>query len=268
MRPVERPVGVDAVAGGDDVVEAEPVGERLDEVVRSRRGDDHLATRLAVLVDERPGERLDHRRQRSGRGVAGLAHRIACPAPGERGGLPGKRHRRQRLADRVEHGVEQLLAGDRPSDEAGVAHGVGVDAARRPGQQRPIQVEERRSRHQPDCTAATEAGQTDRMSAEEIDDYLANARRSQALHAGAAAGLDRGDTPRCRTGHVLRCPGVQSRRQGCRRVRRSQGSPQLSAAQRVGARRAHRRPRRLRRLEGLAAIRRRPTRSPTIWSKS
>ena len=154
-RAVERPVGVDPIARGDDIVEAEPVGERLDEVVRRRRGDDHLATRLAVLVDERPGERLDHRRQGSGGGVAGLAHRVAWPPPGERGGLPGERHRRQRLADRVEDRIEQLLAGNRTPDEAGVAHRLGVNGAGSAGQQRPIQVEERRSRHERDCTAAT-----------------------------------------------------------------------------------------------------------------
>ena len=92
-------IGVDAVLGGDDVVEPESVGERLDEVVRRGGGEDDRPAGLAVLLEDRPGERLDHRRETFGGGLTGVPHRLARPALGETGGLAGQHHRRQRLAD-------------------------------------------------------------------------------------------------------------------------------------------------------------------------
>ena len=80
-RPVVGAVGVDAVAGRHDVVEAEPVGQRLDEVVR-RRGRQHdRPPGGPVLLEDRPGERLDHRRQPVGGGFAGRLHSSARGRP-------------------------------------------------------------------------------------------------------------------------------------------------------------------------------------------
>ena len=112
MRAVVGAVGVDAVPGGDDVVEAEPVGERLDEVVRRRRRQHDRPPGGPVLLEERPGERLDHRRQPVGGGLAGRLHRSPRAALGEGGPLAGEHHRRQRLADEVEQPVDEALAGD------------------------------------------------------------------------------------------------------------------------------------------------------------
>ena len=60
--------------------------------------------------------------------------------------LAGERHRWQRLADRVEEAVEQLLAGDRVGpDETRRAHRAGEHLTGGATQQRPIEVEERSS---------------------------------------------------------------------------------------------------------------------------
>ena len=56
---------------GHDVVEAEQVGERLDEFVRRRCGQHELAPRGAVLLDERPGVGRDERLELFGGGLAG-----------------------------------------------------------------------------------------------------------------------------------------------------------------------------------------------------
>ena len=65
-----------AVAGGDHVVEPERVGERLHQVVRRRGGEHERATRLAVLVEDRPGERL----QAGGERLGGLDRPPPAPA--------------------------------------------------------------------------------------------------------------------------------------------------------------------------------------------
>ena len=150
-RPVERAVvgavGVDAVAGGDHVVEAEQVGQRLDQVVRRGRGQHDRPAGGAVLVEQRRGQRLHHR------DAAGRAAVAAPPAPrrcdlplASVDGLAGQRHRRQRLADRVEQAVQQCLARDRAADQAGLAHRRGEHLAGGAGQQRAVEVEERSTR--------------------------------------------------------------------------------------------------------------------------
>ena len=102
-RAVVGAVGVDAVAGGDDVVEAEQVGERLDQVVGRRGGQHDRATGGAVLVEQAP------RRTAGPAPTSSAAAAARPPAPPPATGpwpaatrLAGERHRRQRLADRVE----------------------------------------------------------------------------------------------------------------------------------------------------------------------
>ena len=150
-RTVERAVvrvavGGDPVAGGDHVVEAEPVGERLDEVVRGRGGEHERAALGAVLLEHAVGERLHHRHQPVGDAVGGGQHRRPRPALGERHRLPRQRHRRQRLADRVEQREQEALARDRAADETGRAHRLAEHLATGAAQQRSVEVEECRTR--------------------------------------------------------------------------------------------------------------------------
>ena len=150
-RPDERPgeiaaVGVvvrlDAVPRRHDAVEAEPVGERLDEVVRRGRGQHDRASLVAVHREHRLGERLHHVDESVGDAVGGFPDRRPGPALGEIHRLAGERHRRQRLAHRVEQLVEHLLAGDAPAHQTGGSHGVGEDLATGTPQQRAVEVEE------------------------------------------------------------------------------------------------------------------------------
>ena len=94
-----------------------------------------------------PGERLDHRRQLVGGGLAGGRHRGSRAALGEPRRLAGEGHRRQRLADPVEQPVEGPLARDHPRREPGRAQRLGEHLARRARQQRAVEVEERGARH-------------------------------------------------------------------------------------------------------------------------
>ncbi len=135
-------VGVDAVPGGHHVVEAEPVGERPHEVVRRGGGQHDRPAGRAVLLEDRPGERLDHRRQPLGGGLAGGPQGVAGAALGQRRGLPGQHHRRQRLADAVEQAVDEPLAGQAAVGEPGGLHRRRERLAGGAGQQRAVEVEE------------------------------------------------------------------------------------------------------------------------------
>ena len=133
-----------AVAGGDDVVEAERVGERLHQVV-GRRGGEH----------ERADRRRGARRRSGGRTAARLAASasaasspasctcVAHPARGEPHGPPGDLHRRPVLAEQVVDPVDELLARDRPVGDPRLLQRLPDDRPRRPPQQRPVQIEER-----------------------------------------------------------------------------------------------------------------------------
>ena len=121
-RAVERAVvgvtvGAHAVAGGDHVVEAQPVGERLHEVVRRGGGQHDGPAGGAVLSNTECGERLHHRHQPVGDALGGCEHGGTRATLGEPHGLAGERHRRQGLADGVEQLVEELLTRDRTAHQ-------------------------------------------------------------------------------------------------------------------------------------------------------
>ena len=144
-RAVVRAVGGDPVPRGDHVVQTESVGERLDQVVR-RGGRQHdRPAGGPVLLEQRAGEGLDHRRQPVGGGLAGGHHRRPRRPLRQARRLAGERHRGQRLADAVEQPVQEALARQAPRREPGRLHRLGEDLARRPGEQRAIEIEERRS---------------------------------------------------------------------------------------------------------------------------
>ena len=100
---------------------------------------------LRVLVEDRPGERLQRRGQGLGGQLAGLLHLLPHPALREPHGPPGDLHARPVLAEQVVEPVDQLLARDRPVGDARLLQRLPDDRPRRPPQQRPVQIEERRA---------------------------------------------------------------------------------------------------------------------------
>ncbi len=146
-RAVEAASLVDRVARGDDVVEAQPVGERLDEVVRGRGREHHRPPGRVVLLDERQRERVDDGGDRLGgrlgRGVEGRP----VAALGHQRRLAGQEDRGQRLADQVEHPVEQALAGQLAGDDAEVVHRPRQQRAGAALEQGAVEVEDRRAGH-------------------------------------------------------------------------------------------------------------------------
>ncbi len=61
-------------------------------------------------------------------------------------GLTGECHRRQRLAEPVEQGKHELLAGDRPRHQTGGPHRFGEHLAAGTAQEGAVKVEERGAR--------------------------------------------------------------------------------------------------------------------------
>ena len=145
QRAVVQPVLVDRVSRRDDVVEPEAVGERLDQVVRRGGGEHDRPPGSTMRGEGRLGERLHHAHEPFGNRVGRLLDGSLGAALGEGDRLAGERHRRQGLADRVEHPEQQSLARDRPRREPGQAHRVREHLARRAAQQRAIEIEERRA---------------------------------------------------------------------------------------------------------------------------
>ena len=96
-------------------------------------------------LEHRGGERLHHGDQPIGDVVGRRLDDATGSSPGEGDRLARERHRRQRLADRVEDLIEQLLAGDRPRHQPGRPHRVGEDLTAGAAQQRPVEVEEGRT---------------------------------------------------------------------------------------------------------------------------
>ncbi len=101
-------VDVGGIAGGDDMIESEPLGQRLDQVGRGgRRQYEHPAS-LAVGVEQG--------RNVGGGSVPPAARRLPPPPGGSRpasrrqGRRSGGRHRRQALAEHVVYPHQQGLA--------------------------------------------------------------------------------------------------------------------------------------------------------------
>ena len=147
-RAVVAALVVDAVAGGQHVVEPEPVGEWPDHVVGGGGGEDEGATVGAVVLEERPGEGLHRRGQEVGRLLARGLDLRTIPSLGEPGGLPRQDHRRPGLPHQVEQAVEETFPGDRPiGDHAGLAQRRAEHGTTGPAQQGPIQIEEHGAAH-------------------------------------------------------------------------------------------------------------------------
>ena len=111
--PLVEAAGVAAVlglvGGGDEVVEADRLGEGGDHV-DGRRGREHEAVTLGAEGGQAlGGERGDQLAQRGHRPPAGGLDLVLAPAPGHPGGRPDERHGEQVLAQAVVDGVEQLV---------------------------------------------------------------------------------------------------------------------------------------------------------------
>ena len=144
---VEAPVRAHGIPGRDDVVEAEPLRERPDEVLRGRRREDDPAPGRVMLLDEGMGEGVDHPGDDGRRGLGGGVERVRRAASGDPGRLTGQGDRGQRLAEQVVDAVEQALAGQGPLDHPELHHRPGQDLTGAAGQQRPVEVEERGALH-------------------------------------------------------------------------------------------------------------------------
>jgi len=143
------------VAGGDDVVEAQSLGQGKDKVVRGGGGEHRGPARAAVLGQEGTGEGRDQLLQLVGRGPARFPHRLRRPPPGEEGRAPSQGDGRQRLAhgliERVEGALERELAlGGDPRGHQGLIDQGPARAAK----QGAIEVEEGCRAHAVHGTAA------------------------------------------------------------------------------------------------------------------
>ena len=100
-----------AVAGGHQRVEAQAVGQRLDQVVGGGRGQHHGAAGPAVLAHEHLGVGL----HQVPPGCRPPARRPPAPVAldqlaAKRGRLAGEHHRRAVLTEDVEHPEDEVLA--------------------------------------------------------------------------------------------------------------------------------------------------------------
>ena len=146
--PVDRAVVaavLGAVAGGDDVVEAQAVGERSDQIRRGRGGHDQQAPRGPVLVDELTCVREHGVGQRFSRPPGGLSDCVDGPASRHPRSLPADQHGRVGLADQVEHLEHDrldALRGARHHSRA--AQRLAQDRTAGTDQQRAIEIEDGR----------------------------------------------------------------------------------------------------------------------------
>ncbi len=119
-----------AVAGGHDVVEAQPLGQGAHEVV-GRGGGEHDGPALgAVVPDEGEGVGGDVEGQRVGRLTTQGPQLLGVPSLGDQRRPPRQHHGRERLSHHVEEGVHGPLA-----REVALRH--QPRAAQRPGDDPP-----------------------------------------------------------------------------------------------------------------------------------
>ena len=111
-----EPPGVPAlslcVPGGDDVVEAQGIGQGGDEI-QGRRGGQHDPEALgSVGLEGFEGPGLDQVDEGLDGALAGPAGGVGRPAPHVPGGGPGQPDGGQRLPEPVVEPVQEALAGD------------------------------------------------------------------------------------------------------------------------------------------------------------
>ena len=95
------------VAGGDDTVEAEALGEGAHEVVRRGGGEHDLEPVSTVSIEYLSSPGLHQVEQRRHRPLGGLAGGLDRPSPHQWGGGPGERHGRDRFAQQVVDPVDE-----------------------------------------------------------------------------------------------------------------------------------------------------------------
>ena len=145
--PVKRAVLGEGVAGRDDVVDPEPLGERTDEVLGRRRREDDGAAGRPVLLDEGQREGVDHLGDGLGGAARGLVEGVTGSPLGHEGGLSREGDRGEGLADEVEGLVEQALAGEPAAHDPEVVHGAGEQLTRPALEEGAVEVEDRRTGH-------------------------------------------------------------------------------------------------------------------------
>ena len=132
------------VGGGDQVVEAEGLGEGGDHVDRRRRRE-HQAVPLGPEGGQALGREGGDQLAQGGHGPpARRLHLVLAPAPRHPGRRPDEAHGEEVLAQAVVDGVEELVARQRaPLGQHTLLHQGPVEhLARGVAQQRPVEIDE------------------------------------------------------------------------------------------------------------------------------
>ena len=140
--------GVAAVARlvgrGDQVVEAERLGEGGDHVDRRRGGQDQTMAVGSERGQALGGERGHELAERGDGPAAGGLHLFLVPSSGHPGGRPDEAHGEQVLPEAVVDGVQELVAGQGSAGgQDPLRHqGLVEHLARGVAQQGPVEVDE------------------------------------------------------------------------------------------------------------------------------
>ncbi len=154
MQRAHGATGVCAVAHLADraecAVEAELVGDLLDDLLQRRRDDEHRFAALAMLLDEMQRLGIDERPQhRLHRIRDERAHVVGPEAAQELQPVFGRAP--HHLVVRAPEDEQQLPRGRvrelPPRDQPAVAERARERERRRTAEQRPVEIEKRRSRH-------------------------------------------------------------------------------------------------------------------------
>lgn len=138
-------LAIGLVPGGHHSIQAQRLSQRGDQVIRGGRGHHQRTTRLAVLVEELMCPRLKDVCQVGRSPLSRLLHLCLRPALGGPHPLAGDEHGRQRLADGVEDPKDQVFDAGSTGTQPHPSERLAVDPARGTAQQRPVEVEERRT---------------------------------------------------------------------------------------------------------------------------
>ena len=142
------------------MVDAHPLGEGPDEVLRRRRREDDLAAGPVVLLDEHAGEGLDELGEPLPRDRGRLVEGVDGAPARDEGGLPGEGDRSEGLAEEVEVTEDRPLEGQPALDHARLTHRRRERRPGGPAQEGPVEVEEGCRTHggQPTGPPSSQAG--------------------------------------------------------------------------------------------------------------